>query len=190
MQDYQKQLAEFDAHLILKNYSKATRSAYGCALRQFFAYRKREGLSGPFTQAQAREYILYRYKQGMKWQTINGDYSAMDKLLQHQTPRYFQRVRHYGLHAGITYAKIKDQLPDKLKRNGQTVRTVIQILRALLAEEPYKCEHCGGGDFDIETVDIDRSYLARHVLYQGRGPPSGQADKADKADSASESLSS
>lgn len=112
---------------------------------------------------------------------------AMDKFLQHQTPRYFQRVRHYGLHAGITYAKIKDQLPDKLKRNGQTVRTVIQILRALLAEEPYKCEHCGGGDFDIETVDIDRSYLARHVLYQGRSPPSGQADKAD---SASESLSS
>ena len=80
MQDYQKQLAEFDAHLILKNFSKATRSAYGCALRQFFAYRKREGLSGPFTQAQAREYILYRYKQGMKWQTINGDYSAMFKF--------------------------------------------------------------------------------------------------------------
>ena len=35
MEDYQKQPQEFDAHLTLKNYSKATRSAYGCALRQF-----------------------------------------------------------------------------------------------------------------------------------------------------------
>lgn len=120
----------------------------------------------------------------------------MYKFLQHKTPPYFQRVRHYGLHAGITYAKIKGQLPNKLKRNGQTVRTVIpacklsagrQILRALLAEEPYKCEHCGGGEFEFESVDIDRSYLAQHVLassagklHQGRSPPSGQADTAEK----------
>ena len=104
---------------------------------------------------------------------------AMDKFLQHQTPRYFQRVRHYGLHAGITYAKIKDQLPNKLKRNGQTVRTVIQILGALLAEAPYKCEYCGGDDFEYETVDVDRSYLARHVLHQGRSPPPGQVDTAE-----------
>ena len=103
---------------------------------------------------------------------------AIHKFLQHQAPPYFQRVRHYGLHAGITYAKIKDQLPNKLKRNGQTVRTVIQILRTLLAKEPYKCEHCGGDEFEFETVDVDRTYLARHVLYQGRSPPSGRADKA------------
>ncbi|MBK7410578.1 MAG: tyrosine-type recombinase/integrase [Saprospirales bacterium] len=80
MEEYQKQLQEFDAHLTLKNYSKATRSAYGCALRQFFTFRDREDMSGPFTTTQAREYILHRYKQGLKWQTINGDYSAMSKF--------------------------------------------------------------------------------------------------------------
>ena len=80
MQSYQKQLEDFDAHLTLKNFSQATRSAYGCALRQFFAYREHNNMTGPFTQEQAREYILYRYKQGLKWQTINGDYSALYKF--------------------------------------------------------------------------------------------------------------
>ena len=80
MEAYQKHLTDFDSHLILKNFSKATRSAYGCALRQFFAYRAEQGHVGTFTQAQARSYILYRYDQGLKWQTINGDYSAMYKF--------------------------------------------------------------------------------------------------------------
>lgn len=31
MQTYQKHLEEFDAYLTLKNFSKATRNAYGCA---------------------------------------------------------------------------------------------------------------------------------------------------------------
>ena len=31
MKDYQKHLNEFDAHLTLKNFSKATRTAYGGA---------------------------------------------------------------------------------------------------------------------------------------------------------------
>ncbi|MCB9352468.1 MAG: hypothetical protein H6573_36190 [Lewinellaceae bacterium] len=52
----------------------------GQALRQFFAYREKHGMDGPFTQKQAREYILYRHNQGLKWQTINGDYSAMYKF--------------------------------------------------------------------------------------------------------------
>jgi len=80
MEAYQKHLSDFDAHLTLKNFSKSTRSAYGCALRQFFAYREKHGMNGSFTQEQAREYILYRHNQGLKWQTINGDYSAMYKF--------------------------------------------------------------------------------------------------------------
>ena len=104
---------------------------------------------------------------------------AMHAFLQHQTPRHFQRVRHYGLHAGIVYAKIKDQLPSQVKRNGQTVRTVFQILRALLLKQPHRCEHCGSDEFEYEIVQSDRTYLATHVLHQGRSPPSVQADKAN-----------
>jgi hypothetical protein len=102
---------------------------------------------------------------------------AMQLFLQHQLPAYFQKVRHYGLHAGRTYAKIKDQIPNQLKGNGRTVRTVIQLLRALLAKAPHQCDSCGGSDFEIEPIEPDRSYLWRHILHQGRSPPTGQADK-------------
>ncbi len=100
---------------------------------------------------------------------------AMNLFLQHQLPAYFQRVRHYGLHASATYAKIKDKIPEKLKRNGKTVRTVLQILTALLAEEPYKCENCGGTAFDTSPIKSDHHYLNRHILHLGRSPPSIQA---------------
>jgi integrase/recombinase XerD len=80
MEENQKQLAAFESHMILKNFSKATRSSYGCALRQFFDYRGKQGITGDFTQEQARSYLLHRYGRGLKWQTINGDYSAMYKL--------------------------------------------------------------------------------------------------------------
>ena len=80
MKSYQQHLHDFDAYLTLKNFSKSTRSAYGCALRQFFSYREEHGQQGSFTQAQARAYLLHRHKQGLRWQTINGDYSAMYKF--------------------------------------------------------------------------------------------------------------
>ena len=80
METNQNHLLDFDGYLTLKNYSKATRSAYGCALRQFFDYRNKQGVSGEFTQGQARQYLIHRHNQGLKWQTINGDYSAMYKF--------------------------------------------------------------------------------------------------------------
>ena len=80
MKAYQKHLSDFDAYLTLKNFSSATRRAYGCALRQFFSYRAEQRMTGGFTQAQARAYLLHRHKQGLKWQTINGDYSALYKF--------------------------------------------------------------------------------------------------------------
>ena len=95
----------------------------------------------------------------------------MQMLLQHQVPPYFQRVRHYGLHAGITYKKIKDKLPDHLKRNGQTVRTIIQLLKALLAEEPYLCSVCGGIEFEERPINQDIDYLALFIPIKKRGPP-------------------
>jgi len=80
MKDYQKHLNEFDAHLTLKNFSKATRTAYSGALRQFLIYRLKQGATDKFTQEQARSYILYRHNKNLAWQTINGDYSALFKF--------------------------------------------------------------------------------------------------------------
>ena len=67
----------------LRNYSKATISAYRCALKQFLSWRSSSGYEGPFGMSEARQYILYRYRNGAKWQTVNGDYSAMRKFYEH-----------------------------------------------------------------------------------------------------------
>jgi len=77
MENYEKHLEALDGYLVLRNYSLATRKSYACALKQFFKYRSSQGISGPFSQDDARNYLLARYALGRKWQTINGDYSAM-----------------------------------------------------------------------------------------------------------------
>ncbi len=77
---YVKKLSDW---MILRNYSKATISAYSCALRQFLSWRTDQNLREQATQEEARSYLLYRYEQGLRWQTINGDYSAMRKFFEH-----------------------------------------------------------------------------------------------------------
>jgi len=96
---------------------------------------------------------------------------AMQMILQHQVPRYFQRVRHYGLHSTVTYKKIKDQLPNHLKRNGHTVRTVIQILKSMLKQIPYCCTNCGGFEFEKEPIAVDQNYIGQYITLKKRGPP-------------------
>ena len=59
--------------LVLRNYSAATVGAYAGALRQFLAWWEQEGLGVVFGQEDARRYLLHRYDQGLRWQTINGD---------------------------------------------------------------------------------------------------------------------
>lgn len=72
-----------DQYLVLKNYSPATRKAYSCALRKFLEWRSAQGFSNDLQQEDARQYILHRYKEGKKWQTINGDYSALMRYFRH-----------------------------------------------------------------------------------------------------------
>jgi len=74
---YVKDLCDW---LTLRNYSAATIGAYGSALRQFLMWRERSGLGPQLALKDAREYLLYRYDQGRRWQTINGDYSALQKF--------------------------------------------------------------------------------------------------------------
>ena len=95
----------------------------------------------------------------------------MQMILQHQVPLYFQRVRHYGLHAGATYKKIKANLPDDLKKNGQSVRRIIQILKSMLNHTPNCCTKCGGFDFEEEQIAGDPMYIKQYIKLEDRGPP-------------------
>ena len=105
--------------------------------------------------------------------------------LSRTLPPYFQRSRHYGLHAAPTYERLKGCLPGIVKQEGATVRTVIQILRALLQEEPYCCEACSGTDFQEEHLAPDPAYTRYHVLGRAQRSPPMRAQRAPAGTSAS-----
>jgi hypothetical protein len=96
---------------------------------------------------------------------------AIDQILQHQLPPYFQKSRHYGLHAASVYKKYQDQFPEKVKCNGATVRTIIQILKQLLQQEPYRCPTCANPNFEEELILPDRFFLSAWNIGQPRSPP-------------------
>lgn len=97
---------------------------------------------------------------------------AIHQMVSHVLPPHFQKARYYGLHASATYKQIKDLLPDKLKRNGYTIRTVFQILYELLKIRPHQCEVCGSGDYSLLEIRPDRQYKFQFLsLSNGRSPP-------------------
>ncbi len=79
MKRVEDHLSDYESHLILKNFSDATRRSYVSILGHFLRYRKDNRLGGRLNQEQAKKYILYRYGLGKKWQTINSDYSSLRK---------------------------------------------------------------------------------------------------------------
>lgn len=83
MSTHTNHLQKLQDWMELRNYSEATISAYRCGLKQFLEWREAEGFSAPFGKEEARRYLLSRYRSGKKWQTVNGDYSAMRKFYEH-----------------------------------------------------------------------------------------------------------
>jgi hypothetical protein len=97
---------------------------------------------------------------------------AIHQMVSHVLPPHFQKARYYGLHASATYKRIEDQLPDRLKRNGYTIRTIFQILSDLLKVSLYRCEVYGSGDYSIIEIRPDEQYKFRFLsLPHGRSPP-------------------
>ena len=90
---------------------------------------------------------------------------AIHCLMQHVLPLYFQRSRHYGLHAGSTYRKYRPLIPSLVKQNGHSIRTLFQILRLLLGIAPDECPICQGTNFEYSKVSADTTYIRKHILH-------------------------
>ncbi len=55
---------------------------------------------------------------------------AIHKIMQHVLPPYFQKVRYYGLHSVVTFKNLLDKIPEKIKRKGESIRTLFQVLNS------------------------------------------------------------
>jgi len=78
----ESQLKAYDDHLILKNFSNATRQMYLRTLKEFLRFAKRKYPRDPVSQNVAKQYIIQRHKSGRSWSTINCDYSALRKYFK------------------------------------------------------------------------------------------------------------
>ena len=76
------QLKAFEELLILKNFSKSTKSMYLRTLKSFLRFCARKYPRQALSQDLARQYILARHKQGRSWSTINCDYSSLRKYFK------------------------------------------------------------------------------------------------------------
>lgn len=98
--------------------------------------------------------------------------TAIDQIMQHVLPPYFQKTRHYGLHASRVRKDLEGQVPNALLRNGHTVRTLFEILTHLLKQSPYCCEQCGSVENVILKVTPDRNWIKQFIaIPKGRSPP-------------------
>ena len=92
---------------------------------------------------------------------------AIQQILQHTLPLYFNKCRHYGIHQYTT--KQRKNISSQLINHGAIIRTVFEILRQLLKLDVFVCHHCGSIDFDKEAIPEDPDYL--YTYLQNKAPP-------------------
>lgn len=82
MKNYGDHLLEYKTFMILKNYSPRTVKTYYQIVDYFLRYCHEYHANKDMDQDIAREYILWRYNKGLDWQTINSDYSSIQKFFK------------------------------------------------------------------------------------------------------------
>ena len=127
-----------------------------------------------FIKATEEVHLTYNdYKNQIKGQPAPKEIRSMDplaflhQLLMHLPPPYFQRSRRYGIHANSKKEVYKNAIEERLKRNGRTIRTVIEIITHLMKNEPFSCQQCESTDMSISQLSPD---LMNYIL-----PNSNQA---------------
>ena len=79
-------------------------------------------------------------------------YTFIGRMVQHIFPKWFQRVRYYGLEATKTYKKWAQVIQEGIRKIGQVIKGAYQIVRKKKYRERYKeicgtdpmvCRYCG-----------------------------------------------
>jgi integrase/recombinase XerD len=70
---------EFEEFMILKNFSKRTIKTYIQIVKQFINWWEKHHMNVPMSDDIVRKYLLFRFDAGKDWQTVNSDYSAIQK---------------------------------------------------------------------------------------------------------------
>jgi len=97
---------------------------------------------------------------------------AIDQIMAHCLPPYFQKCRYYGLHASATFRKVYKNLPAAIKNTITSVRTVFQIITAMLGLEILACDICKCKVFHKSIIPANRSWKYNWLqIPNSRGSP-------------------
>ncbi len=97
---------------------------------------------------------------------------AIHNIVQHVLPPYFQKSRHYGLHSSATFKQCQALVPNLVRANPHTIRTVFQILYDLLKIKPFVCDKCQSVDQECLPIPPDTQFLKLLLHKQPpRSPP-------------------
>lgn len=95
---------------------------------------------------------------------------AMEQILQHVLPKHFQKSRRHGLHNANT--TIKKLIPDKLKNNLATIRTLMEIITHLSKLKPFECDKCKSVNFTSERIRPNKTWIHKFLNHKYlRTPP-------------------
>ena len=73
-------MLEYKNFMILKNFSVKTIKTYHQIVHYYLRYCREKYPDQELSDDIAKEYLLHRYSQGLDWQTINSDYSSIQKF--------------------------------------------------------------------------------------------------------------
>lgn len=150
-------------------------------LEQYLArYINRVAISNnrlQYIKTQERVIVLYNdYKNQQKGHPAPKAYkdlnplTAIHQILQHVLPPYFQKSRRYGLHHHTL--KNAHTIPDAIRREPLTVRTLFQIITELSKQKPFQCERCGSANIEIDLLIPDSSWIYNFINTKDlRAPP-------------------
>jgi integrase/recombinase XerD len=77
-----KHLNDFRDFMILKNFSIRTIKSYAQIVNQFIQWWRDTYALVPMSDDIVRKYLLHRFESGKDWQTVNSDYSAIQKFFK------------------------------------------------------------------------------------------------------------
>lgn len=117
------------------------------------------------------------YKNQVKGQAAPKKSKPFDPLtfihqyLMHALPPYFQKSRRYGIHASASQSKYQYTIQSLLRKNGDTIRTVFEIITHLLKSPKLQCVNCQHSEFDITLIMPDRKYIKTYLtINKSRAP--------------------
>jgi len=167
----------FDAyrnHMLLKNYSPSTISAYLSNFKRYSDWCLKEEIDFIYDQVHVKAYLIYRVKQGARWQTMNNIYSAMRKLFREvlEVEWSYKKMRRPKKERILPELISKEEVKRMIQACGMLKHKV--ILATLYATGMRSSELC---NLRLQDIDSDRKQIK---IVKGKGAKDRYIDIPDE----------